>query len=56
MAVDQIMKELDENNDGEVDFKEFVILVVALTVTCSDFFVQFDKFCQKKAAPADGGV
>lgn len=37
-AVDKIMKELDENGDGEVDFQEFVVLVAALTVACNNFF------------------
>ncbi|XP_023695524.1 protein S100-Z-like [Paramormyrops kingsleyae] len=37
-AVDKVMKDLDANNDGEVDFTEFVILVGALTVACNDFF------------------
>ncbi|KAL0591128.1 Protein S100-A1 [Plecturocebus cupreus] len=30
-AVDKVMKELDENGDGEVDFQEYVVLVAALT-------------------------
>jgi Ca2+-binding EF-hand superfamily protein len=36
--VEKIMSDLDENKDDEVDFKEFVILVVALTVACNKFF------------------
>ncbi|XP_018595260.1 protein S100-A1 [Scleropages formosus] len=36
-VADSIMKELDENADGEVDFQEFVVLVVALTVACNCF-------------------
>ncbi|CAH2327395.1 S100-A1 [Pelobates cultripes] len=36
-SVDKIMKELDENGDGEVDFQEFVILVASLTVACNSF-------------------
>ncbi|XP_044127420.1 protein S100-A1 isoform X1 [Bufo gargarizans] len=39
-AVDKIMKELDENGDGEVDFQEFVILVASLTVACNTFFCE----------------
>ncbi|MBN3304369.1 protein S100-A1 [Amia ocellicauda] len=39
LVVDKIMKDLDENRDGEVDFQEFVILVAALTVACNEFFV-----------------
>ncbi|XP_067395410.1 protein S100-A1 isoform X2 [Emydura macquarii macquarii] len=37
-TVDGIMQDLDENGDGEVDFKEFVVLVAALTVACNTFF------------------
>ncbi|XDB48966.1 hypothetical protein AB1E18_002549 [Capra hircus] len=37
-AVDKVMKELDENGDGEVDFQEYVVLVAALTVACNSFF------------------
>ncbi|KAJ8267804.1 hypothetical protein COCON_G00129760 [Conger conger] len=37
-AVDKVMADLDANNDGEVDFTEFIILVGALTVACNDFF------------------
>ncbi|XP_040435957.1 protein S100-Z [Falco naumanni] len=38
LLVDKIMKDLDSNEDNEVDFNEFVILVAALTVACNDFF------------------
>ncbi|XP_021012872.1 protein S100-A1 [Mus caroli] len=37
-AVDKVMKELDENGDGQVDFQEYVVLVAALTVACNNFF------------------
>lgn len=37
------MKDLDENEDGEVDFQEFVVLVAALTVACNEFFVDLIK-------------
>ncbi|XP_065276424.1 protein S100-A1 [Emys orbicularis] len=37
-TVDGIMQDLDENGDGEVDFKEYVVLVAALTVACNTFF------------------
>lgn len=33
------MSDLDANNDGEVDFTEFIILMGALTVACNDFFL-----------------
>ncbi|XP_053560307.1 protein S100-A1 [Bombina bombina] len=39
-SVDKIMKELDENGDGEVDFQEFVILVASMTVACNTFFCE----------------
>ncbi|XP_073464702.1 protein S100-A1-like [Aquarana catesbeiana] len=39
-SVDRILKELDENGDGEVDFQEFVILVASLTVACNTFFCE----------------
>ncbi|XP_060701887.1 protein S100-A1-like isoform X2 [Hemiscyllium ocellatum] len=42
-SVDNIMKDLDMNRDGQVDFQEFVHLVTALTVACNDFFVEFLK-------------
>lgn len=41
--VDKIMKNLDDNKDGEVDFQEFVNLVSAITVLCNEFFVEYNK-------------
>ncbi|KAM8869373.1 protein S100-A1 isoform 1-T2 [Spinachia spinachia] len=38
-VVEKIMHDLDENQDGEVDFQEFVVLVAALTVACNEFFI-----------------
>lgn len=35
------MNDLDANNDGEVDFTEFIILMGALTVACNDFFLEY---------------
>lgn len=46
-VVDKIMTDLDENQDGQVDFQEFVVLVAALTVACNEFFVDCDRSCQK---------
>ncbi|XP_056142988.1 toll-like receptor 18 [Lampris incognitus] len=43
VVVDKIMTDLDENQDGQVDFQEFVVLVAALTVACNEFFVQSQK-------------
>uniref|UniRef100_A0AAZ1XQL3 Protein S100 n=1 Tax=Oreochromis aureus TaxID=47969 RepID=A0AAZ1XQL3_OREAU len=37
-VVEKIMRELDDNKDGVVDFQEFVGLVAALTVACNEFF------------------
>ncbi|KAM4725146.1 S100 calcium binding protein S isoform 1-T1 [Anableps anableps] len=39
-AVEKVMNDLDANNDGEVDFTEFIILMGALTVACNDFFLE----------------
>uniref|UniRef100_UPI003AADB829 toll-like receptor 18 n=1 Tax=Centroberyx gerrardi TaxID=166262 RepID=UPI003AADB829 len=40
LVVERIMKDLDENQDGQVDFQEFVVLVAAMTVACNEFFVE----------------
>ncbi|XP_059206015.1 protein S100-A10a [Centropristis striata] len=37
-AVDRIMKDLDTNNDGQVDFEEFVSLVVGLSIACEQCY------------------
>lgn len=47
-AVDKVMGDLDSNNDGEVDFTEFIILVGALTVACNDFFLEYNSKEEKK--------
>lgn len=47
-AVDKVMGDLDSNNDGEVDFTEFIILVGALTVACNDFFLEYNEKDPKK--------
>lgn len=45
------MNDLDANNDGEVDFTEFIILMGALTVACNDFFLEY----KTDDKPGDGG-
>ncbi|NXJ60727.1 S100P protein, partial [Rostratula benghalensis] len=42
-AIDEVFKNLDENGDSQVDFKEFVIFVASLTHCCH-------KCVEKKAA------
>ncbi|KAF7708192.1 protein S100-A10b [Silurus meridionalis] len=37
-AVDKIMKDLDTNGDGEVNFEEFVALVVGLSIACEQCY------------------
>ncbi|XP_037549273.1 protein S100-A10a [Nematolebias whitei] len=37
-AVDKIMKDLDANCDGQVDFEEFVSLVVGLSIACEQCY------------------
>ncbi|KAK7147469.1 hypothetical protein R3I94_010102 [Phoxinus phoxinus] len=37
-AVDRIMKDLDSNGDGEVNFEEFVSLVVGLSIACEQIY------------------
>ncbi|XP_068799519.1 protein S100-P [Struthio camelus] len=39
-AIDQLFKNLDENGDSQVDFKEFVIFVATLTCCCHKYFQQ----------------
>ncbi|XP_036371994.1 protein S100-A1-like [Megalops cyprinoides] len=37
-AVERIMKDLDSNGDGEVNFEEFVSLVVGLSIACEQCY------------------
>ncbi|XP_028832186.1 protein S100-A1-like [Denticeps clupeoides] len=37
-AVDRMMRDLDTNGDGEVNFEEFVALVVGLSVACEQCY------------------
>lgn len=40
--VDNLMKELDANRDGVVDFQEFVVLFASLAMICHEFFQDMD--------------
>uniref|UniRef100_A0A9J7ZG16 Protein S100 n=1 Tax=Cyprinus carpio carpio TaxID=630221 RepID=A0A9J7ZG16_CYPCA len=37
-AIDKLMKDLDANSDGEVNFEEFVSLVVGLSIACEQIY------------------
>ncbi|KAJ0055095.1 hypothetical protein NL108_009022, partial [Boleophthalmus pectinirostris] len=37
-AVDKIMRDLDANGDGQVNFEEFVSLVVGLSIACEQCY------------------
>ncbi|KTF72986.1 hypothetical protein cypCar_00038249 [Cyprinus carpio] len=37
-TIDRIMKDLDANGDGEVNFEEFVSLVVGLSIACEECY------------------
>lgn len=47
-AVDKIMKDLDTNGDGQVDFEEFVSLVVGLSIACEQCYQTHMKKMGKK--------
>ncbi|XP_061674184.1 protein S100-A10a [Syngnathoides biaculeatus] len=48
-AVDKIMKDLDTNGDGQVDFEEFVSLVVGLSIACEQCYqMRMKNVTQKK--------
>ncbi|XP_067093778.1 protein S100-A10b [Osmerus mordax] len=47
-AVEKIMKDLDQNSDGLVDFQEFVSLVVGLSIACERLFqIHISKLAKK---------
>ncbi|XP_076995504.1 protein S100-Z-like isoform X2 [Tamandua tetradactyla] len=53
--VDKIMQDLDADKDNEVDFREFVVMVAALTVACNDYFVeQLKKKGNETVAQSEG--
>lgn len=37
-TIDKIMKDLDSNGDEQVDFEEFVSLVVGLSIACEQCY------------------
>lgn len=37
-TIDKIMKDLDTNGDGEVNFEEFVSLVAGLSIACEQCY------------------
>nr|XP_046171424.1 protein S100-A1-like [Oncorhynchus gorbuscha] len=37
-TIDKIMKDLDQNGDGKVNFEEFVSLVVGLSIACEQIY------------------
>ncbi|XP_062302216.1 protein S100-A1-like [Osmerus eperlanus] len=47
-AIDKIMKDLDTNGDGEVNFEEFVSLVVGLSIACEQCYQMHLKKMGKK--------
>ncbi|XP_051948808.1 protein S100-A1-like isoform X2 [Xyrauchen texanus] len=55
-AVERVMNDLDSNNDGEVDFTEFIILIGALTVACNDFFLDSPAPKNKGDSKSDGAT
>ncbi|KAI9540124.1 hypothetical protein NQZ68_002058 [Dissostichus eleginoides] len=50
-AIDKIMKDLDTNGDGQVDFEEFVSLVVGLSIACEQCYQTHMKKQGKKVWP-----
>ncbi|KAM6968211.1 protein S100-A10b [Aplochiton taeniatus] len=47
-AVEKIMKDLDQNGDGLVNFEEFVSLVVGLSIACEQLYQLHSKKPAKK--------
>lgn len=39
MALEKIMRDLDQCRDGRVGFQGFFSLVAGLTIACNDYFV-----------------
>merc|ERR1712112_79801 len=47
-TVDKIMKDLDQNRDGKVNFEEFVALVVGLSIACETLYMKSKEAAKKK--------
>merc|ERR1739838_93206 len=47
-AVDKIMKDLDQNGDGKVNFEEFVALVAGLSIACETLYLKSKEATKKK--------
>ncbi|XP_060726782.1 ictacalcin-like [Tachysurus vachellii] len=39
-ALDKIFKDLDANQDGTVDFQEYITLVACITMMCNEYFTK----------------
>ncbi|XP_045690637.1 protein S100-A10-like [Phyllostomus hastatus] len=50
LAVDKIMRDLDQCQDGRVGFQSFFSLIAGLTIACNDYFVVHMKQKGKKWA------
>uniref|UniRef100_H0XL87 Protein S100-A10 n=1 Tax=Otolemur garnettii TaxID=30611 RepID=H0XL87_OTOGA len=48
LALDKIMKDLDQCRDGKVGFQSSFSLIAGLTITCNDYFVVHMKQKGKK--------
>merc|ERR1739838_76067 len=47
-AVDKIMKDLDQNGDGKVNFEEFVALLAGLSIACETLYLKSKEATKKK--------
>uniref|UniRef100_UPI00358E57D1 protein S100-A1-like n=1 Tax=Myxine glutinosa TaxID=7769 RepID=UPI00358E57D1 len=46
--VDSMLKKIDIDKNGEVDFKEFLSLIAAITLACDRYFEDYMKETEKK--------
>lgn len=47
-TIDKMMRDLDANGDGEVNFEEFVALVVGLSIACEQCYQMHKKATAQK--------